>query len=470
MDDDAGALSRQAEAWVDRGDPGEALALSDRAAALDPQGGAPLAARARALRALGRPVEALAALDALARRWPGAAPALDARGVLLAEAGRLEEARAAFAAALAVDPAFARAHFGLATLGRVAPAHLAAMEALARDPRSLDEAGRLHLLYALAKGYDEAGDVRRAFAAAEAGADLRRRRWRGDAGAERTRLVQAAPARATRAPSLREGRNFAPFGVRPPSLVRAGGGGLPRFRPLAGGPGPFGESRAGDQLVFLFGLPRSGTTLVEQILANHADVFTLGETESLAREAGRCDDPAGLARAYRAALPAAARGARRVVDKSLGSALHLGAIRAAFPRARLVYVRRDPLDVGISCHFTLFQHDLPFPPDLEAFGRYARAHAAMMDGWERALAPDVWRRVGYEALVARPEREAQALLDFVGLDWRPQCLDFAGREREIRTASLAQAREAPHVRSVGRWRRYAAFLAPLRRGLEGRAT
>jgi hypothetical protein len=89
-----------------------------------------------------------------------------------------------------------------------------------------------------------------------------------------------------------------------------------------------------------------------------------------------------------------------------------------------------------------------------------------MDAWGLALPCEVWREIRYEALVADPEREARALLDFVGLDWRPQCLDFAAVRREIRTASLAQAREAPHGRSVGRWRRYDAFLGPLRRGLE----
>jgi tetratricopeptide (TPR) repeat protein len=423
--DDGVDLARRAEALVEAGEAAQALELADRATLAAPERGEGHAVRARALRGLGRAGEALLALDALILRWPRSAPAHDARGVLLSEAGRLDEARAAFTTALACDPGFARAHFGLATLGRVTPAALADMEALARRPEALDEGERLLLLYALAKAYDEAGDVERAFAAAEAGAAMRRARWSGDARAERARLAAAGPG----------------------AWCAAGAG------------------SSTDTLVFVFGLPRSGTTLVEQILASHGDVFALGEIEVFAREAERCDDPAEIARRYLAALPDAARGAGCVVDKSLGSALHIGAIRAAFPRARLVCVRRDPRDVGLSCHFTLFQHEMPFPPDLEAFGRYARAHAALMDAWGRALPSEIWREVRYEALVADPEREARALRTFVGLDARP--LDFAPRPREIRTASLAQAREAPHARSVGRWRRYEDYLGPLKRGWEG---
>jgi hypothetical protein len=266
--------------------------------------------------------------------------------------------------------------------------------------------GRLFLLYAPAKAYDEAGDVKRAFLAAEAGAQLRRARWIGDADAELGRLAEAAPGRAA-----------------------------------AGGKGDLDK-----RVVFVFGLPRSGTTLVGQILASHGDVVTLGETERFAQEAKRHANPANLARAYLDALPAAARGAACVVDKSLGSALHIGAIRAAFPNARLVHVRRDP-------------------PDLAAFGRYARAHGALMQAWGRALPGTVWRGQTYEALVTAPERETRDLLAFLGLEMHPECLSFAGARREVRTASLAQVREAPHRRSVGRWRRYTPYLAPLRGAL-----
>lgn len=156
---------------------------------------------------------------------------------------------------------------------------------------------------------------------------------------------------------------------------------------------------------------------------------------------------------------------KRIIDKSLGNVLHIGAIRRAFPRAKLVGVRRDPLDVGLSCHFTLFAQQTPFPPDLAGLGRYGRAHAALMTAWGAALPRESWREVVYERLVADPGGEARALLAFCGLDWDPRCLAFAANPRVVRTASLAQARAPIYARSVGRWRRYAAHLGPLRAAL-----
>ncbi len=396
----------------------QALALADAAIRVSdhPEG---YAARARALRALGDADAALAALDALVARSPGTALAHDALGVLLGEAGRLAEARAAFAAALRLDPRLARAHFGLAMLGEVKTPQRAALAALAADPAGLDEPARLFLLYALAKAYDDAGDVARAFAAAEAGASLRRRRWSGDEAFELARLRRAGP--------------------------------------------PGGASRGGatEAPIFVFGMARSGTTLVEQMLAAHADAFALGETESFADVGASAPDPAG---AYFAALPTSARG-KRVIDKSLGNVFHIAAIRRAFPRAKLVHVWRDPLDVGLSCHFTMFAAQTPFAPDLAGIGRYCRAHAALMASWREALPEQDWHEVGYERLIAEPEQEARALLAFCGLDWDARCLGFAANPGPVRTASLAQVREPIYARSVGRWRRYAAYLDPLREAL-----
>jgi tetratricopeptide (TPR) repeat protein len=145
---DRWAAAERAEALIEAGRPVEALECSERVLSEAPAHGEGLAARARALRALGRSADALEALNELARAWPGSAPAQDARGVLLAEAGGLDEARAAFAAALTLDPAFARAHFGLATLGRVAPAQLAVMKALAQRPQGLDDRAAVSALRA----------------------------------------------------------------------------------------------------------------------------------------------------------------------------------------------------------------------------------------------------------------------------------------------------------------------------------
>lgn len=420
-------FARYAEALVDAGRPAEALALADAAVRLAPHRPEGFAARARALRALGDAGRALAALDALVARAPASALAHDARGVLLSEAGRLGEARAAFATALRLDPRLARAHFGLAMIGEVAPAQRAAMEALATDPAALNEPARAFLLYALAKAYDDAGDAARAFAAAEAGASLRRRRWSGDEASELERLQRAAP-------------------------------------------GAPGEDRRGDPTeapVFVFGMPRSGTTLVEQMLAAHPDVYALGETEAFDAAARGGGNPEDLAAAYLAHWPAGARAAKRVIDKSLGNILHIAAIRRAFPSAKFVHVRRDPLDTCLSLHFTLFAAEMPFPPDLAGLGLYYRRYAAIMEAWRAALPPEALYEVVYERLVAEPEAGARALLAFCGLTWAPRCLDFWAQRKPVRTASLAQVRQPIHTRAVGRAGRYEAFLAPLRAALEG---
>ena len=418
---EAEILAARGEACIEAGRAAEALDLADAAIRRAPGGASGFAARARALRLMGDRPGALTALEALIVRRPEAAPAHEARGVLLAEVGRLEDARAAHATALRCDPGFARAHFGLAMLGTVHPAQLAAMEALAGSAAHLDVAQRLFLIYGLAKGYDDAGDCARAFAAAEAGARLR-----ASTDPDRRRFEQAAPA---------------------PEATPGGGD-------LTEAP------------VFVFGLPRSGTTLVEQILASHPDVRALGETEIFSQLSEREKAPARLAAAYLAQWPAEARAARRVVDKSLGAFLHIAALRRAFPNAKLVHVRRDPQDLCLSIFFSLFSSDMPLPTDLVGLGRHHRGYLALMSQWRTALGPAL-HEVRYERLVADLEGETRALLAFCGLPFDRHCLAFHEMQRPVVTASLAQVRRPLYASAVGRARRYAAFLRPLREALGG---
>jgi len=419
------ANAERAEALVDAGRPAEALAFAEAAVRLDPRRAEGFAARARALRALGQGAAALADLDAANARTPATAPAHDARGVLLSEAGRLDEARAAFSMALSLDRCFTRAHFGLAMLGDVTVDQLAAMEALAVEPERLDERQRLFLLYALVKAYDEAGDFARAFAAAEAGARLRRPRWLGDERAELLRLARATPS----------------------------------------GPSGTGVGDMTEAPIFVFGMPRSGTSLVEQILSSHPEVCALGETEVFAREAALAPDAEALAAAYRVGWSQDVRSALRVVDKSLGNLLEIGAIRRALPRAKLVHVRRNPLDCALSCFFCFFSDDMPFAPDLTAIGRYFRGYAELMGSWRAALPTGVMHEVEYERIVADFEGTARALLDYCGLGWDPRCLNFHAAPREVRTASLAQVRRPLYRGAVGHARKYEAYLGPLKEAL-----
>ena len=131
-----------------------------------------------------------------------------------------------------------------------------------------------------------------------------------------------------------------------------------------------------------------------------------------------------------------------------------------FPRARFVAVRRGLADACLSCHFTFFAEDMPFPPELSAIAAYARAHAALLDAWGAALPASTWAEVSYERLVAAPEAGARALVAFAGLEWDPRCLD-AAQGPPVKTASLAQVRAPISARSWGGARRYAAFLGAL---------
>ncbi|HLT89674.1 MAG TPA: sulfotransferase [Woeseiaceae bacterium] len=226
--------------------------------------------------------------------------------------------------------------------------------------------------------------------------------------------------------------------------------------------------------VFICGMFRSGSTLVEQILAAHPAVTAGGELELLPwlalRELGSW--PQGAANVSRTALAAIAEGymahvrelfpdAARVTDKRPDNFLYLGLIRALFPKARIVYTVREAAD---NCLSIWFQHlgTLSYATDLAHVAHYYRQHERLMAHW-RELLGDALYTVQYEALVADPEPVVRDLLDFLGLEWDERCLAFRDAARPVRTASVWQVREPLHSRSVGRWRRYEPYL----RGIDG---
>ena len=233
--------------------------------------------------------------------------------------------------------------------------------------------------------------------------------------------------------------------------------------------------------VFVVGMPRSGTSLVEQILASHPSVHGAGELTDMGllalstarRESEYPESVANLdaatltalAGAYSARLDARAPGAQRVVDKMWQNFEYLGFIALLCPRARVVYCRRDPLDAGLSCYFQhFFGQGVPFAYDLANIGRYYRQLERAMGHWQRVLDLPILA-LDYESLVADPESEIRRLVDFAGLAWDPACLDFHETDRAVRTASHAQVRQPMYASSVGRHCAYDRWLAPLREAL-----
>jgi tetratricopeptide (TPR) repeat protein len=232
--------------------------------------------------------------------------------------------------------------------------------------------------------------------------------------------------------------------------------------------------------VFIVGMPRSGSTLVDQILASHPQVFGAGEAGDVPQYIPRLAAAAGpnlYARpllADRASAQAAGqdyaermarlgKGAARVTIKALQNFLHLGVIATWFPRARIIHCVRDPLDICLSCYFTSFQH-INFTLSLEDLGAYYRAYEKLMAHWTLVLPAEI-QAVRYEELVGNQEAVTRRLLAYCGLDWDERCLTFYNTRRAVQTASSVQVRKPISTQAVGRWKRYRAHLAPLFRAL-----
>jgi Flp pilus assembly protein TadD len=220
---------------------------------------------------------------------------------------------------------------------------------------------------------------------------------------------------------------------------------------------------------FVVGAPRSGTTLVEELLATSPAVHARGELDEipcLAATLAR-DDASAVeqsARSYLARLAGLAPAVRRVTDKLPHNALHLGVIAQLCPEARVVYVTRDPLDTGLSIYARDFQATHDYATDLGAIGTFLRAHRRLLAHWREHL-PLALFELSYEHLVAAPEESTRALFAFLDLPWEPTVLRFHESRRAVRTASFAAVRRPLHAGSVGRARAYRAWLGPLEEAL-----
>ncbi len=224
--------------------------------------------------------------------------------------------------------------------------------------------------------------------------------------------------------------------------------------------------------VFVVGMPRSGTTLAEQILASHPSVFGAGEMdfwyaftrthEAEVRE--ELLDPAKrkkLANDYLRLLES--RGdAARVVDKTTVNSDYIGIIYSVFPNTRFIYLQRDPIDTCLSCYFQHFGTALSFTMDLSDLAHYYKAHRKLFSHWQSVLPADRILVVPYEQLVQQPEEWVRKMLDFLGLDWYDRCLSFQDTQRIVTTASTWQVRQKIYTRSVGRWRSYKKHIGPLK--------
>jgi tetratricopeptide (TPR) repeat protein len=444
----ADALGRRGGALQALGRATEALASCEAALALKPDCVEALVHRGEALMDLDRPEEAMGSLDQAIRIAPAYADAHESKGVKLMLLGRTEEAAAALERAVAAAPERSRAyyHLSLARRARAADPLIDAMERLLASPlRSLDDQCWLH--FALGKVLADVSDHEAAFRHLLSGNAIKHSRTPYDAKGslddfERLKTNFTAEA-----------------------IERNRGAGDPSQVPI-----------------FILGMPRSGSTLIEQIFASHSQVSAAGEARALgaAIEALRDElrDTQGarpmargdwrrLGADYLRRLGPLAKDAPRVTDKMPDNFRFIGAIHLALPNAAIIHLQRDPLDVCLSCFSTLFQDNLSYSYDLADLGRYYRAYENLMAHWRAVLPQGVILDVRYEDLVDDLEGQARRMIAHCGLEWEPRCLDFHKTDRIIKTASMSQVRQPIYKSSIGRWRRYEAHLGPLVAALRG---
>lgn len=444
----AGALEALAESEFHAGHPDDALPLWRQVVALKPDDTGVLLRTAESCNRVGLHAEALALLrDALARR-PQEGELWLALAQTAEDAGDRDAARAAYRSARALRAGWALPLAGLLGLDRAqAGAADIAQGQLMLDRPDLPDADRAVLGYELGKVLDGRGQHAEAMSAWHQ-ANAARRRVAG-------RPDLAALQRRVRSILTTQTRD---------RLQRANGkGGSDDPRPL-----------------FIVGMPRSGTTLTEQILAAHPACHGCGELPDIALIARQLSevmavaDSAGLpaeflrdaaARYLRAATRNAPAAARLLVDKAPLNFFHLGLVARLFPQARVVWCRRDPRDVAVSMYAENFGAEERLTTDLVDIGHYINAQTTVMRHWQAQLPLPVLELV-YEQVVADPEPAARRLLEFAGLDWDPRCLEFHRSERNVQTPSRWQVRQPIYTRSIGRWRHHADALAPLLAVLE----
>jgi hypothetical protein len=226
--------------------------------------------------------------------------------------------------------------------------------------------------------------------------------------------------------------------------------------------------------IFIVGMPRSGTTLTERILSAHRDVAGAGELmfwkEHVADKGHQFDDSPNhvrqVADEYVSLLRSYGPDSLRVTDKAPGNCWNLGPISIAFPRSRIIHMRRHPVDVCLSIFMALFTYPPSYSFDLGDMAFFYRSYERLMAHWRAVLPAERFLEVEYRDLVEKTEPTTRKLLEFCGLEWDEACLKPEENQREIRTASLWQARQPVYKSSLDRWKHYEPWLGPLRELLD----
>ena len=373
--------------------------------------------------------------------------ALNYYGVALKSVGRLEDARNAFIKALEVQPRAIGTYSNLVDLEKFTPENplFQTMQRIVERVKNPETPPYMALHFALGKAYDDMGEHARAFHHFSVGAKLKR---------------------ATL--TYNEAEVFAFFD----EIKRVFSKEFIQRSDVTGNPSKVP--------IFIVGMPRSGSTLTEQIISAHPRIFGAGEIKNLSYSVAalRLKFPSlpkfpalatvakpsqfdTIAKNYLAAVTKISNSAERVTDKLLTNFFFAGLIHMMLPNAKIVHTKRNPIDSCLSTWTKLFKDDMPHSYDLGELGRYHRKYQDLMDHWREVLPASAFMEVQYEDVVADPETNARRIIDFLGLEWDPRCLKFHESDRPVKTASVSQVRKPIYKTSVERGRRYGDQLNPL---------
>ncbi len=451
--DFAAALNNLGNTLLELNRRDDAVVQFEAALSIKPDFATALNNLANTLLELDRPDDAVVQFEAALSIKPDFAEAYASMGKALTGLGRLADAYQAFENAVKYAPRRARFYHLLALSKEFSTddPHLAALEAMSEEIEELSTEERIHVHFALAKALGDLGKHEPSFQHLLSGNRLKRR-WIGYD--EHTELEMFERIRS----------------VFTPHLMRT-------------------KSNIGDQSrapIFIVGMPRSGTTLIEQILASHPRVFGGGERTAISSAVDSLAGPEGtgtrfpevvptlapeqlnqIGERYVAELRTAAPTADRITDKMPANFRFIGFIHLAMPNARIIHARRNPLDTCLSNFSLLFpENHQPHTYHLGELGRYYRAYEQLMEHWRAVLPPDAMIEVQYEDVVSDLEHQARRIIAHCGLEWDDGCVAFHTASRPVWTASARQVRRPLYSSSVGRWRPYKDMLRPLLEELE----
>jgi tetratricopeptide (TPR) repeat protein len=418
----------------------DAVACYSQALAHEPRNALAHLSLATALRQLGRTADAESSCRVALAIDPHYVDALSLLGELRADRGRFSDAEELFQRAIAIDPDFPFAFFSIATHRKMTgddSAWLKGVEALLAKRLPLRH--EINLRYALGKYFDDLRQYENAFSEYRQANELTKRYGSTYDPTKLTRRVDEI---------------ISSFDA---AFIRRHQAGVANS----------------ERAVFIIGMPRSGTSLTEQILASHPAAYGAGELTFWAsafaeREAAGLKSPAAasliadMARDYLDRLAALSGGALRVIDKMPANFLYAELIHAALPQARIIHMQRHPIDTCLSIYFQNFLNMGPYANDFDNLAHYYGEYIRITDHWRAVLPATTLLEIPYEALIDDQEGWTRRMVDFVGLPWDARCLDFHRTDRVVITTSKWQVRQKLHAASVGRWRNYEKFLGPLR--------